>query len=102
MFLLKSKKVTYKLYRKSEVFFVSVPPMAYLLNIILPHRFSMIIWDVYPDGLKITGMQESHPVYKIWSKSNKISFRKAYKLFTIGDKMSDLLSQYITKYKIFK
>jgi len=87
-------------FRKYEVFFVSAPPMAYLLNVVLPHKFSMIIWDVYPDGLKITGMQESHPVYKIWSKLNKRSFKKAYKLFTIGDKMADLLSQYIEKEKI--
>ena len=35
-------------YRKHEVFFVSVPPMGYLLNLILPHKFSMVIWDVYP------------------------------------------------------
>jgi len=60
----------------------------------------MIIWDVYPDSLKITGMQESHSVYKAWSKLNKISFKKAYKLFTIGDKMADLLLQYVSKNKI--
>jgi len=52
-------------YRKHEVFFISIPPMGYLLNIILPHRFSMIIWDVYPDVLKITGMKETHVVYRI-------------------------------------
>ena len=33
-------------YRGYEVFFVSIPPMGYLLNLILPHRFSMVIWDV--------------------------------------------------------
>ena len=43
-------------YRKHEVFFVSVPPMGYLLNLILPHKFSMVIWDVYPDVFKIRGM----------------------------------------------
>ena len=43
-------------YRNHEVLFVSVPPMGYLLNLILPHKFSMIIWDIYPDVFKITGM----------------------------------------------
>lgn len=87
-------------YRKHEVFFVSVPPMGYLLNLLLPNRFSMVIWDVYPDTFKITGMKESHPLYRIWARWNKQSFKKAYRLFTIGDKMADLLGQYVVLEKI--
>lgn len=87
-------------YRRHEVFFVSVPPMGYLLNLILPHKFSMVIWDVYPDVFKITGMKESHSVYKIWSWLNKRSFKKAYKLFTISDRMADLIEKYVSKEKI--
>lgn len=87
-------------YRKYEVFFISVPPMAYLLNIFLPHRFSMLIWDVFPDSLKITGMKETHPVYRIWAWLNKKSFKKSFRLITIGDKMADLLTRYIHREKI--
>jgi glycosyltransferase involved in cell wall biosynthesis len=87
-------------YRKHEVFFVSLPPMAYLLNLIVPNKFSMIIWDVYPDIFKITGMKESHPLYKIWSWLNKKSFKKSYKLFTIGEKMADLIAVYVDRSKI--
>jgi len=87
-------------YRKHEVFFISVPPMAYLLNIILPNRFSMLIWDVYPDVFKIAGMKETHIVYRIWSKLNRISFKKSYRLFTIGDKMAELIADYVEKEKI--
>ncbi|MDB4735898.1 glycosyltransferase family 4 protein [Akkermansiaceae bacterium] len=87
-------------YRKQEVFFVSVPPMGYLLNLIVPNRFSMIIWDVFPDTFKITGMQENHLVYKTWAYLNRLSFKKAYRLFTIGDRMADLISRYVEKDKI--
>ena len=87
-------------YRHHDVLFVSVPPMGYLLNLILPHRFSMLIWDVYPDIFKITGMKETHPVYKIWSYLNKKSFKKAYRLFTISEKMADLLEKYVKRNKI--
>ncbi len=82
-------------YRRYEVFFISVPPMAYLLNIILFNRFSMLIWDVYPDVFKITGMKENHFVYRLWSKLNYISFKKSHRLFTIGHKMGELLSKYV-------
>ncbi|MAD11864.1 MAG: hypothetical protein CMC04_03995 [Flavobacteriaceae bacterium] len=87
-------------YRKYEVFFISVPPMGYLINLLVSNRFSMIIWDVFPDTFKITGMQEKHFVYRTWAYLNKLSFKKAYRLFTIGDRMSDLISKYIEKDKI--
>lgn len=87
-------------YRGHEVFFVSVPPMGYLLNILLPHRFSMVIWDVYPDIFKITGMRESHPVYRLWGRLNRVSFKKAYRIFTISEKMAELLAQYVSPAKI--
>lgn len=87
-------------YRKYEVLFVSVPPMGYLLNLIVANRFSMVIWDVYPDTFKITGMKESHFVYRLWSKLNKRSFRKTYRFFTISERMADLLEQYVDREKI--
>ena len=84
-------------YRKHEVLFVSVPPMGYLLNLVLPHRFSMVIWDIYPDILKINGMTESHPVYRVWAWLNCRSFRKAYRLFTISEIMADALAKYVDR-----
>ncbi len=87
-------------YRKHEVFFVSIPPMGYLLNLIVSNRFSILVWDVYPDVFKITGMKENHILYRVWSSLNKKSFKKAYRLFTIGNKMADLLEVYISRSKI--
>ncbi|NGP76675.1 glycosyltransferase family 4 protein [Balneolaceae bacterium YR4-1] len=87
-------------FRGYEVLFVSLPPMGYLLSIILPNRCSMLIWDVYPDVFKITGMGESHPIYRFWGYLNKIAFKKSHRLFTIGNQMADLLSKYVDKDKI--
>lgn len=87
-------------YRKHEVFFVSIPPMGYLLNLLVSNRFSMVVWDVYPDVFKITGMKETHPVYRIWAFLNRKSFKKSFRLFTIGDKMAELLEVYASKTKI--
>ncbi|MCB0630483.1 MAG: glycosyltransferase family 4 protein [Saprospiraceae bacterium] len=84
-------------YRRHEVFFVSVPPMGYLLNLLLPHRFSAVIWDVFPDAFKITGMSERHLLYRIWARLNRRSFRRMYRLFTISDYMADLMSRYVDR-----
>ncbi len=88
-------------YRKYDVLFVSLPPMGYLMSIVLPNRCSMLIWDVYPDVFKITGMRESHLLYRFWGYLNRKVFRRAYRLFTIGNKMADLLSEYVDREKIF-
>ena len=87
-------------YRKYEVFFVSIPPMGYLLNLIVSNRFSMVVWDVYPDVFKITGMKKTHILYRIWASLNRKSFKKSFRLFTIGDKMAELLEVYVDKSKI--
>lgn len=87
-------------YRGYEVYFLSLPPMAYLLSIILPQRCSMLIWDVYPDVFKITGLKETHPLYRIWARLNKRAFKKAFRLFTIGDRMAGLLEKYVPAGKI--
>jgi len=74
--------------------------MGYLLNIFLRNKFSMLIWDVYPDVFKITGMTPSHVVYKTWVYLNKKSFKKAYRVFTISDTMADLLANYVNRDKL--
>jgi glycosyltransferase involved in cell wall biosynthesis len=87
-------------YRKHEIFFVSIPPMAYLAMLILRNRFTILVWDVYPDTLKIYGIGERNPLYRFWAWANRRIFNRAANLFTIGDKMAELVSQYVDRAKV--
>lgn len=87
-------------YRKHQIFFISVPPMAYLSMLLLRNKFSLLIWDVYPDVLSIFGVSSSNPIYKFWGWANKKIFRRAFLLFTIGEKMAGLISSYVDREKI--
>ena len=82
-------------YKDYEVFFVSVPPMGYLINLLVANRFSILIWDVFPEALKASGIKETNLIYRFWSYLNKKSFIKAYRFYTISEKMAELLSKYI-------
>ena len=42
-------------------------------------------------------MEEKHPVYRFWSFLNNKSFGKAFKLYTISDKMADLIKVYTNR-----
>lgn len=87
-------------YRRHEVLFISVPPMAYLLTLLLPNRCSVLVWDVYPDVFEVTGMSPRHWLYGLWARLNQRAFRRAYRLFTITEPMRDLLGAYVEKDKV--
>lgn len=87
-------------FRKYEVMYVTNPPMAYLLSLVLPNRFSVIIYDVYPDALKNIGIQASHFLYRKWEKWNRRAFEKADRIFALSEGMAVLLSRYVSPEKI--
>lgn len=87
-------------FRKYEVIFSTNPPLAYLTSIFLPNKFSIIVYDTYPDALKNIGIQESNVTYKFWQRLNKKVFFKATCLYTLSQSMSLQLSDYVNKDKL--
>lgn len=87
-------------YRKHEIFYFTVPPFAYLLSLILSNKFSILVFDVYPDVFKVYGLSKSNRLYKLWVKWNIRLFQRAHRIYTIGEKMSGLLEQYVERRRI--
>ncbi len=87
-------------YRGYEIFYISIPPMAYLSSLILPNKFTILVYDVYPDILELFGIKSSNPIFKAWAWANKRVFNKAHKIFTISQGMKSKLSQYVGSNKI--
>jgi glycosyltransferase involved in cell wall biosynthesis len=58
------------------------------------------MWDVYPDALKNAGISEKNCIYRIWATANRYHFRKAYRLYSIGESPASLMSKYVSKEKI--
>jgi hypothetical protein len=84
-------------YRKYDIFYITIPPSAYLLSSFLPNKFSVLIFDIYPDVLKIYNIKETNLIYKFWSKLNKKLFAKAHKIYTIGEGMAKLIDNYMSR-----
>lgn len=87
-------------YRNHEIFYITIPPSAYLLSLFFKNKFSLLVFDVYPDVLKIFKIGESSLLYRSWVKWNKKLFARAHRLYTIGTGMKVLLSKYIESNKI--
>lgn len=80
-------------YRGYEKVFFTIPPTAYLLPL-TGRRFSIIIYDLYPDALKINGFKSDSWLYRWWIRRNQRIFPKAYKVYTLSDNMKDLVLNY--------
>lgn len=88
-------------YPKADLFLVSNPPLNILLGKWLNRKTSFLIYDVYPDALVATGLvKPTNWIVSNWRKWNLRSFQKANQIFTIGQGMKQLLSQYASEEKI--
>ena len=93
-------KVTWT-YRQYELLIVSNPPFAPLLPLVLGNKFSLLVYDIYPDVLVSQHvLGESNPIVRCWRWANRKVFAKAERIFTIGDGMKQCLSQYTAIEKI--
>ncbi|MBC7381820.1 MAG: glycosyltransferase family 4 protein [Bacteroidia bacterium] len=87
-------------YRSYDIFYITIPPSAYLLSAFLKNKFSILIFDVYPDVLKIYNINEGNWLYKFWGRQNKKIFAKAHRVYTIGEGMAKLVDAYMSRNKM--
>lgn len=83
-------------YRSYHLFLISNPPTLAFLPLFCKNRYSVLIYDVYPDGL-VAGrfISASSWVYKIWAERNRRFFLKAMNIFTLTEGMANTLTKYV-------
>jgi glycosyltransferase involved in cell wall biosynthesis len=89
LFIVKTK------HRRDYLLIVSNPPLATLLPLFCKNRFSLMIYDVYPDALHQMGILSGRSILlRSWKKANKRIFYCADHIYTLTDGMAGLLSYY--------
>ena len=85
-------------YRKYELFICSNPPLAGLLPVFCSNPTSLLIYDIYPDGL-VAGkfVSASSIIVKQWARWNKIAYKRANKIITLTNGMANLIAQYVDR-----
>ena len=88
-------------YRKHELFISSNPPLATLLPIFCKNRASLLIYDIYPDGL-VAGnfLNQNNLIIRIWSSLNMSAYRRVKQIITLTNGMANLIAQYVDPSKI--
>lgn len=87
--------------RNCELFLVSNPPLTTFVPLFTRKKYSILIYDLYPDSLFSQGfVKRDSFIARWWSKKNKKVFAKANHVFTISDDMKRTVAQYIDETRI--
>ena len=95
LFIIKTK------YKNDYLLLVSNPPLSSFLPLFCKNKFSLLIFDVYPNVLMQMGVvSETSFFAEYWKRINKKVFAKADNIFTLTEGMSALINQYINDKRI--
>lgn len=87
--------------RNCELFLVSNPPLTTFIPLFTRKKYSILIYDLYPDSLFSQGfVKRDSFVARWWSKKNRKVFAQAKNVFTISDDMKRTVAQYVDEEKI--
>ena len=92
-------KILFK-YRKAYIIYVTNPPISYFCSRLLRNKFSIIVYDIYPEALKNIGISDSSFIFKFWQRQNRKIFQKVDYVFTLSEGMKRLLSSSANEHKI--
>ena len=88
-------------FRHWHLFIVSNPPIATLIPLFLRNKFSLLIFDVFPDAVVESGRtKKGSLIDRIWAHANRKVYRRADHIFTLTDSMKIVLTQYADIEKI--
>lgn len=87
-------------YRNYTILYYTNPPIAYFNSLFFRNKFSIVVFDTYPDSLRLIGISEKLFVYKIWVSVNRKVFSKAVNIITLSDGMKSQLKHYVSENKI--
>ena len=57
-------------------------------------RFSVLVYDLYPEALKANGFSESGFLYRWWAGRNRKLFGEAHRVYTLSDTMKSGIEKY--------
>lgn len=87
-------------YRGYSILYYSNPPMSYFNSLFFKNPFSVVVFDIYPDALRLIGINESSFIYNIWNWVNKKVFAKATQIITLSEGMKKQLTKYVDERRI--
>jgi glycosyltransferase involved in cell wall biosynthesis len=88
-------------HRKDHLFIISNPPFTIFLPLLCRNRYSLMVFDIYPEAIVQSGFLSSDSfMVRSWRKANQKIFSRAINVFTLTDGMANTIRQYNRSNKI--
>jgi glycosyltransferase involved in cell wall biosynthesis len=87
-YLLRRKYLDY------ERFYFTIPPTAYLFAEKYRTPFSIAVYDLFPDTLRISGIRSKSLLSRWWAERNKKVFSKAWRIYALSHRMECRILKY--------
>ena len=82
-------------YPNHKLFIVSNPPFWPIIPFFTKNKYSVLIYDIFPDALVEFGLLSNKSKFiKLWQKLNTLVFNKAEFIYTITDGMKYIIEKY--------
>jgi glycosyltransferase involved in cell wall biosynthesis len=81
-------------YNYFDKFYFTVPPTAYLMAPWFREKFSILVFDLYPEALRANGFSVNGLLYRWWSSRNRKIFGKSHRIFTLSNSMKSGIEKY--------
>jgi glycosyltransferase involved in cell wall biosynthesis len=81
-------------YNRYDKFYFTVPPTAYLMAPWFRGKFSILVFDLYPDALNAKGLSKHGILYRLWASRNRAVFNKSHKIYTLSNSMKSGIERY--------
>jgi glycosyltransferase involved in cell wall biosynthesis len=86
--------------RNARILLFSNPPvlpvLGYLLRKLTGRRYSVVVYDIYPDLLvRIGKLRPDGPITRLWWKANRLAYGAADRVITLGACMGETLAPQI-------
>ncbi|WP_158860036.1 glycosyltransferase family 4 protein [Lunatibacter salilacus] len=87
-------------YRNHHILYYSNPPISHLVSLFVNNTFSVVVFDVFPDALRLVQIKESNFFYRIWAAVNSSVYPNATQIITLSEGMKKQLMRYVPEEKI--
>jgi hypothetical protein len=87
-------------YRDYKILYYTNPPISYFNSLFFNNPFGIVVFDLYPDVLKLIGIKQSSLVYRIWIWVNKKVYSKSNQIITLSEGMKRQLINYALEQNI--
>jgi hypothetical protein len=88
-------------YRNSNLLLVTNPPLALFVPLFVRNRYSLLVFDVFPDAISELGvMKEKSLLIRVWGKLNRRIYKHADSIFVISEGMKELVVKYAGEHPI--